>query len=70
MDAGFELMWVGMATVFGFLGLLVGALNALAVLVPEESPASFDRGTEASDMDALRRKAVAAAVAWNEREGA
>ena len=70
MDAGIELMFVGMGTVFGFLLFLVMVMSGVSHFVrtwfpdaPE--PVSVSQGSGSGDVEA----AVAVAVAWAARRG-
>ena len=71
MDAGIELMFVGMGTVFGFLFFLVVVMSGVSHVVrtwfPEapESAAVSQGNSGGHELEA----AVAVAVAWAARRG-
>jgi len=72
MQAGIELMVVGMGTVFGFLVLLVLMMSTMGSLVPRWFPEEPEPEVQSGADSSLNRKqkmAVAAAVAWSQRSG-
>ena len=68
MQSGFELMLVGMGTVFGFLVVLVVLLEGIGRAAQRWLPEDL-LSSASMETDRRRKMAVAAAVALSQRAG-
>ena len=72
VSAGIELMGIGMATVFAFLGLMVFAMNASGYVIrtffpPPAEPVVSNPSTASADVEIAI--ALAAANQWRQEHG-